>query len=528
MSASATGFSIEFLTQACASVRTGSVDVVSDPWFSGPTHLGSWRSYPELTAAELEEVRARIDRATHIYISHDHSDHFDPRFLAGLSRKTLLVGDFRNARLREALHALTSRHELICLPTGREIELAPGVRAQILMEHPPFRTNSMMLITNEVGAVLNANDCGLNSAQLRQVSRRHRVRVFMSTLNYLANGYPFPYLRRGDPDLDVRVAEVRQAILSSFRTALDILKPTLAVAFAGPITFADSVNSHLNAYRETLDWSPMVAVLNEQHRVVWPSLRSKVEVDLDEVAYREAEPWSQWLSRRPPSPTVSGRLEPPARGFEADLQRAAQSFLDRIVPAIADSNQKVSLPLILSTVARLEDLEQGPHLDRLRIDLAVPGGRFERLPAGSPPAAPYLHIVSTPELVRDFLLGRVTLDDLLLSACARFSRDPDAFNSTLHNFLRFGHDTDSMQALIEWYRRSGRGGGTMEIVVNGTKRRIPRVCPHEGESLSQACVEKGVLVCPRHKWAFELETGYCIAGGDPGINLYALASEEES
>ena len=62
---------IEMLGQACMAIRTGEHEVVTDPWFSGPSHLGSWRAYPELDPPAVERMRARIDRATHVYISHD-------------------------------------------------------------------------------------------------------------------------------------------------------------------------------------------------------------------------------------------------------------------------------------------------------------------------------------------------------------------------------------------------------------------------------------------------------------------------
>jgi UDP-MurNAc hydroxylase len=52
---------------------------------------------------------------------------------------------------------------------------------------------------------------------------------------------------------------------------------------------------------------------------------------------------------------------------------------------------------------------------------------------------------------------------------------------------------------------------------------IPKFCPHEGESLELAAIEDGCIVCPRHKWKFDLETGRCVDIGDPGTNLYQEA-----
>src|SRR5512135_3503755 len=176
---------VEFLSQACTALRAGDIEIVSDPWFFGTAHLDSWIPYPSWDARELEELRSRIDRATHIYISHDHEDHFDPALLETLSRKTILVGAFRNEAFRRHLGALGDRHNIQYLRHAREMSLSKEVSVQIFMEQPDFRLNSMMLVRTPHGTVLNANDCGLNRTILSSISRRFPVTLFMYTLNFM-------------------------------------------------------------------------------------------------------------------------------------------------------------------------------------------------------------------------------------------------------------------------------------------------------------------------------------------------------
>ena len=324
----------------------------------------------------------------------------------------------------------------------------------------------------------------------------------MSTLNYLANGYPYPYLRRDDPALNFKVAEVRSAVMKSFESALRILKPDIAAAFAGPVTFVDSINAHLNSCQSAIDWSDMINALAKSTRVWWPSFLSSIELNVDSVICREQESWSAVLAARPPSPTIAGRLSEALHVSEHELRGAAQRCLDRLMPALVASAQRITVPLWLSTTSCLEEMEHGPFLHHLCLNFDHEGGRCS-LTHSMEMEPPYLRIIATSSIVRSFLEGETTLDDLLLSSCARFVREPDVFNATLHNFLRFGHDAASLQALVDWYRRQSRVGETMEIVVDGVVRRIPRVCPHEGESLAHATIEDGKLICPRHKWAFD-------------------------
>src|SRR4051794_16991125 len=121
--------------QASTLVSTGDVRVLSDPWFSGPAHQGGWRPFPCWDDAELRHWHGRADTATHVYLSHDHDDHFDPAFLATLAPKTILVGQFRNGRFRAQVAALAAGagHEVRELAHGAVHPLGDGVTARVFV-----------------------------------------------------------------------------------------------------------------------------------------------------------------------------------------------------------------------------------------------------------------------------------------------------------------------------------------------------------------------------------------------------------
>ena len=112
---------------------------------------------------------------------------------------------------------------------------------------------------------------------------------FLYTLNFLANGYPFPYLRADSPDLRPRAAALRDEVVDRFRLAMDILRPRLSLAFAGPITFADAVNDHLDGLPEARNWRAMVDELRRPGMdVAWPAPGSSVELTRATAACRAA------------------------------------------------------------------------------------------------------------------------------------------------------------------------------------------------------------------------------------------------
>ncbi|MGB1722847.1 MAG: MBL fold metallo-hydrolase, partial [Ilumatobacteraceae bacterium] len=63
--------------------------MVTDPWFStrGAFH-GSWFQYPPNQHLAEEVIALADSRDLLVYVSHEHSDHFDNEFLSRLPRGT--------------------------------------------------------------------------------------------------------------------------------------------------------------------------------------------------------------------------------------------------------------------------------------------------------------------------------------------------------------------------------------------------------------------------------------------------------
>ena len=78
--------------------------LVCDPWVGSGNH-GGWHSTPEYDRQEL--INEMAD-ASHVYISHLHSDHFDPEFLveSGLIKKVLVIKKFGYPTMRKRLELL--------------------------------------------------------------------------------------------------------------------------------------------------------------------------------------------------------------------------------------------------------------------------------------------------------------------------------------------------------------------------------------------------------------------------------------
>ena len=445
---------IEMLGQFCMAIRSGEHELVTDPWFSGPAYLGSWRPYPELEPEALQRMRARIDRATHIYISRDRGAHFDPAFLETLAPKTLIVGEFRNARFRRRLQALCERpngHELRVLRSGDALELDGRASVRVVSEQPGQRSESLLAVQTPFGSVLDACDCALDSPALRALTERARVRVLMYSLGFLGSSDALPYLRREQPDLRGELDALREQSVASFRSALRLLQPDLALVFGGPASFRHAVNDHFNAHPEALDWSALVSRLDGESCVLWPAPGSVFELGDEGVAPVELLDYDTLL-REGPRPAPSTSYEPPGPApSDSELEAIASTFTARLCALLDAAGARAGVPLYLSAVRSLSALESRDYAFCLRVDLDAPQ-RGARKVEPAMPRPPYLQISSTASILRGFMRGEITLDELLRSAHARFAHDPSPASPILLAALRYVHDEEASAALLDSWR----------------------------------------------------------------------------
>ena len=68
---------IEFINHASVLVSYENIGILSDPWFSGDAFHKGWKLLHETPDSEVIKL---LHRVTHIWISHEHPDHFSIKF----------------------------------------------------------------------------------------------------------------------------------------------------------------------------------------------------------------------------------------------------------------------------------------------------------------------------------------------------------------------------------------------------------------------------------------------------------------
>ena len=259
---------LRFLTNAGVEIIVGTVRLLCDPWLVPGAFDGSWWQYPEVQTKPEE-----LTEYTHLYISHIHSDHCDPRTLRRLPNKDVPVfilkgvGPFLKERIRSC-----GFRNIVELCDRETVEVAPGV---VLRMYGAFAPNpfidssvpniidSSIVVSDGVTTVLNVNDNTPTVDACRRIVEDYPV-ISVALLPYVGVGpYPSSYHRieefsfvpqeravvRLGPLLNREVLSREKAVkyLCRFLENARVLQPKILVPFAGQMVLGGR-QSHKNAF----------------------------------------------------------------------------------------------------------------------------------------------------------------------------------------------------------------------------------------------------------------------------------------
>ena len=234
---------IELLNHASILLSEGAVSLLTDPWFSGTAFQGAWGLRFHNPAA-LE----RAQTASHLWISHFHSDHFHLPTLKALAEKrpdlVALANDSANFSLEVPLHALGFR-DVRPLPERSAQHLT--VEWQVT-RFPATGIDNMLLVRIANLTILNFNDCNLPVRAIRALIRRIGV-VDVLLINYNHAGKLFGCLSP---------AEVREGQLRRFRIAVEAVSPKWVLPFASAHYYRSPASAEQN--RSLLDADELAGV----------------------------------------------------------------------------------------------------------------------------------------------------------------------------------------------------------------------------------------------------------------------------
>jgi len=413
MTAPAPPLGVAWLNHAAVLIEAGPLRLLTDPWFEGTCFAGGWQ-----LAYDAPEALDRAATATHLWISHWHSDHFHAPSLKALAARNpdieVLANRSANFDMGPAMRRL-GFHRITSLPERTPVPVPGGEVLRV----PTAGIDNMLALHAGTWTVLNYNDCNLPRAALKRVAsnlRQHYGPIDLLLSNYNHAGRLFDHR---PPDA------IAADFWAGYLGVIDAIDPAWSLPFASSHQYiADGIDQ--NRSLTGLDALPgLIAESRHASRIVawrigdairWPDPDARPE------RIRHTPP----LEPSPVSPRDYGPSVP-----WGVLRGAAQRRLKALDRAFFGLNRLVG-PLVVH--AR-------DHDRRLQL---TPGAGVRPLGRGLGDA----HLTAHSRALHDWL-GRRFGDDTFLAG-AHFTltaRDPSAVQRWLLPAMLEASELDPRHAM---------------------------------------------------------------------------------
>jgi UDP-MurNAc hydroxylase len=501
---------ITYLGHAGLRVTAAGVRLLMDPWLSERgAFQAAWYQFP--SNAHLD--RADLLDCDYVTVSHEHLDHMDLSVLASLAgTTTVLIPRYPSPNFRDRL-AAAGVANVIEVPAWRKFRLNDGGDwLTFITEQSPMCHDAAVLVYAGGASLLHCNDARLTVGQARRAALECGGRLdVLATQMASATWHPICYEYPQE-----QIAEISAAKrLGKFRAVAQLIrlvKPELAVPFAGPMCFLDPEVRHHNRWlrppglfpdhKQAADFLsgrlPRQAVGRWLPGDHYEPLRRRHVADSiwRDFDYGDTEEYIDAYAAARRHEIEAVRAAYPAPG--ADLRDAFVEHFRRLGEMSPYFLDRIDMTVRFELTGEVEgrwDVDLRP--DGVRVDLR---GRARRPEYGFRLDSRWLAPV---------IFGQIAWEDLFLSL--RFSawRDPDIYNDYLIGFLK--HAEPEALTAIENYERSRSSDEKIVVDAPGGRYEIARYCPHAGEDLAVGSAVTGSRIrCLGHNLEFDLATGACL------------------
>ena len=230
--------SIQFINHASVMIKGNNISVLSDPWYQGDSFHKGWNLLFEISDEQQLEV---LNNITHIWISHEHPDHFSIPFFKKFSDQinkrqiTILFQDTKDKRVVQFIKSLSINY--IELKDNINLKLDETFSVTCLKNG---FYDSALLVTNQNEKILNLNDCDVTDKNIAKkfFSKTGEVDVLLTQFSYAA-------WKGGMANKKWRTGAALEK-LNAMDLQISTFNPRFVIPFASFIYFSNKENFYLN------------------------------------------------------------------------------------------------------------------------------------------------------------------------------------------------------------------------------------------------------------------------------------------
>lgn len=229
---------IKFINHASVIVSNGYTSVLSDPWFNGNAFHKGWNLLHETNNEEVEKI---LDQITHIWISHEHPDHFSILFFKSFAQKLksrsikILFQETKDKRVCNFLSSLGLEvQELKC---SERTNLSKDYNITCIKDG---FYDSLLLIETNHEKILNLNDCEITTPK-----RADEIFAITKNVDVLLTQFSFAAWKGGKNNKRWREDAANEKI-KTIDLQIQKFTPNFLIPFASFVYFSNEENFYLN------------------------------------------------------------------------------------------------------------------------------------------------------------------------------------------------------------------------------------------------------------------------------------------
>ena len=230
---------IEFVNHASALISFGKIGILSDPWYSKSVFHHGWRLLYENENQYINEV---LDRTTHIYISHEHPDHFNPPFFLTDEVKEKIIKKrivflFQKTKDKRVISFLKNKGFEV-QEFNKKINKIDNLIEIEIVKHD-FYDSSISIKTPDI-KILNLNDC-----PLRDIRDIKKFKKKYGTFDVLLTQFSYAAWKGGKKGKIFRENAAKEK-LTDVCNQSKILNCKKVIPFASFVYFSNKMNFYMN------------------------------------------------------------------------------------------------------------------------------------------------------------------------------------------------------------------------------------------------------------------------------------------
>ena len=504
---------IQFLGHAGLAVSYKDTNFLMDPWFND-AFMGSWVPFPPLKYSK-SEVQKFAKNCNVLWISHEHSDHLDSKFLKLLAKDTnIIIPKFEGDHLKKFF--IDNEFQNITELNHRESTVVnEGLEVEMILEQPTWGLHSSIFVKTEKFTLFHNSDSNIEKEDLKYLNVKYKGCDYYAGQYSITSPYPDVSLEMDDDDREEHHSDHLEWSLGRFSNSFKYIGARSGIACAGPAvninlpkkTLLKRLNEENNNNKNYgFNFSECLKILKNQSmsdKIFIPKIGDKINendvsinvkecnshfLDKTKVSIIEQLPFNKLKEKKIPIDQIE---------FISLNKRFFKKLLLNFIFILDNLNIKFFLnftDINLRLAVDFPSCELSIHNDE---NLSTSGEFFE------------LIIPSFPWY--DFINGKISYDEIHYSKCYSTRQSKKGYKKEIFIALRAINDRKLIPQIRNHFLSDNKE--VFEVQRNGEKKIYSLRCPHLGMRLDPSNLNKnGELICPGHGWRFSLENGKCVFG----------------